>query len=203
MPSLGRRGSSPAKTMKISLQTLMALNASVALVLTSIRSSVAGIALLAFVIPFAMIIIGLTSPQKCNQLDPSKRWYFFVLAKTWVFTILGLILATSVFAASPYLRDRCVRGLKGDSRRYQITLWISGSRKVYDELTGRRLVLYDSKGFLGEIRNVGCSETIQNQKFLASQIWLIVSTDRQDALARNHKEFAVDIRTNGSIYISE
>ena len=135
--------------------------------------------------------------------DPSKRWYFFVLAKTWVFTCVGLVFMMLLCAASPYLRDRLVRGANGDTRTHQITIFFTGSRVVSDDMYGKRLSLYDSSGFVGEIRNVGCTETIQNGKLINSRIWLRVSTDRQDALDRNRKEYTVDIRPNGLLYIQD
>lgn len=189
--------------MTFGLQTLFALTTSLALVLTCVRSTEFGVALMVFVLPFTLMIIGITSPQLGNRLDPSKRWYFFVILKTWVFTLCGLIVLTLIFTVSPYLRDRFVRGLKGDTRRHQIAISFPGDQTTGNGLKGKRLMLHDSKGLVGEIRDVGCTESLQSGKLISSRIWLLVSTDREDALGRNRKQFNVDIRPDGSLYITD
>ncbi len=76
--------------MKFSLQMLLALNGAAAMQFFFLRSAPMGFILLFVVIPLGLIGIGLTSPQRDHQLDPSGRWYFMLLAKTWVLSVIGL-----------------------------------------------------------------------------------------------------------------
>ncbi len=76
--------------MKFSLQMLFALNGAAAMQFFFLRSPPVGFILLFVVIPFALIGLGLTSPRRDHQLDPSGRWYFMLLAKTWVLSVFGL-----------------------------------------------------------------------------------------------------------------
>ena len=98
--------------MKFSIQTLVAITASLAIGLLCLRAPKAGVGLMFFVLPVTMVLIGLTSPQNGNQLDPSKRWYLFVLAKAWGFTLVWLVAVGGLVTVSPRLEDR----LQRDSR---------------------------------------------------------------------------------------
>lgn len=131
--------------MTFNLQTLLALSASVALGLTCVRSAEVGIVIMLIILPVSMMIIGVTSPQRGNQLDPSKRWYLFVIVKTWAFTLVVLTLLSLLFGAAPSLRDRTVRALNGDMRKYQLEVSFPGDRKTSVRLESKSLKLYDSK----------------------------------------------------------
>jgi ABC-type spermidine/putrescine transport system permease subunit II len=56
---------------------------------------------LVLVLPFlCVMLIGLSSPQRGQQLDPTGRWYFNFVVQTWAMIWIGIviiILATAIF----------------------------------------------------------------------------------------------------------
>jgi hypothetical protein len=188
--------------MKFSLQTLIAVTASLALALICLRNLDLGVALLFVVIPFAMALIGLTSPQRGNQLDPSKRWYLFVLAKTWIFALVLLVSFSFAGAISPSLKHRLERAMNGDFRRYQIVILLPTTSHIGDELKGKHWQLYDSFGFVGEVRKVYDSMVFMGYGHQAGTYRaLLVSTNREDSKQRDRKEFDVSIRPDGTLLL--
>ena len=189
--------------MTFSLQTLLALLASSAVALACLRSATLGIALMVCVLPISMMLIGITSPSNGHQLDPSKRWYFFVLLKTWIYSLGILTLTALLFMAAPSLQDRVMRALDGDMRSYRIAVSFDGDEETSERLDENKQSLYDSVGLIGEVRDVGCWTTTQNGKQIGSRIWIVVSTDRDDVLQLNGAMLPIDIRPNGSLIIRD
>lgn len=189
--------------MKFGLQTLIALMTSIAIVFTVLRRPGMGILILLIVLPLCMGIIGLTSPQRANQLDPSKRWYLHVLTKTWVFSVVGVILMHLLYAASPTLEDRLTRSLNGDFRRQQFRISFRGDYHLYHAIEGKRLALFDSKGLVGEGYDAACYDEWMGERNVEFPIWLLVSTDRMDWLPRNQLKLDVELRPDGTLYIQD
>ena len=190
--------------MKFSLQTLIAINASLALALICFRNFNLGVALLFVVIPFAMALIGLTSPQRGNQLDPSKRWYLFVLAKTWIFALILVVSFPLVGAISPSLKHRMERAMNGDFRRYEVKILLPPTSLIGDELMGKHWQLYDSSGFVGEVRQVYTSMIYIGYGHQSDTYpTLLVSTNREDSMQRNRKVFDVTIRPDGTLLLMD
>ncbi len=185
-------------------QTLISLLTAVAIAQASLRNPIVGVSLIVFILPITLIIIGLTSPQNGTQLDPSGRWYFYVVAKSWAYSVLVLLSFGLFCLASPnYIRDRVVRIINGDTRRYQLLISFQGERSVSDSLAKKKLTLYDRHGLVGEVRDIGCTETLQSGKPIDSRIWIRVSTNRADVLNRNREKCAVEIRPNDKLFLSD
>jgi hypothetical protein len=187
--------------VKFSIQTLVAITASLAIALTCMRAPKVGVGLMLFVLPITMMLIGLTSPQSGNQLDPSKRWYLFVLAKTWIFTLVWIVSVGCLIAISPKLEDRLQRALRGDLRKHQIRVSFDGDEALWDELNGRRFTLYDSAGFVGEVRGVYYGELYQGGKKSHCEIHFIVSTNREDRDSMSVPRNAIELREDGSVFL--
>lgn len=189
--------------MRFSIQTLVALTASLAIAFLCMRDFEVGVGLMFFVLPVTMALIGLTSPQKGNQLDPSKRWYLFVLAKTWVFTLVWMVSVGCLIAISPKLEDRLQRAIRGDLRKHQIRVSFDGDEALWEELKGRRLTLYDSAGFVGEVRGVHYGEIYQRGKKSHFEIHFIVSTNREDRDSMSVPRNTIEIREDGSVLLTQ
>lgn len=186
-----------------STHTMIALTSGVGIAMVSLRNPTVGLALMLFVLPVAMVVIGLTSPQKGNQLDPSERWYLFVIAKTWVFTLIVLILSGLFWIVTPFeVQNRIVRAMRGDLRRYQFEMGFHSDRKAYEALMRQKVVLYDKQGFIGEVREISCTEKPLLGK-LEVRIWIKVSTDREDSHHRDLKMHMVDIRNDGTLFVMD
>ncbi len=147
-------------TMKtFSSQTLISLLTAVGIAQASLRNPIVGVSLIVFILPITLMIIGLTSPKNGTQLDPSGRWYFYVVAKSWAFSLIVLLSFGLFCLALPnYMRDRVVRAVNGDTRRHQLLISFQGERSVRDSLAKKKLTLYDRHGLVGEIRDIGCTE---------------------------------------------
>lgn len=189
--------------MKFSVQTLVALSTAVAIVMGTVRSGDVGVAVMCYVMPICMMIIAITSPKRGQQLDPTGRWYLFLLAKTWFYAALAFVLFGMVCVLSPYWEDRMFRAMDGDTRAYQIRISFEADREMYESQVGRRLKLYDKDGLVGEVRDLGFWESryVGMGKWTKDQVWLKVSTDRRDSRARNRMKFDVEVCDNGSLYI--
>ncbi len=192
-------------TMKtFSSQTLISLLTAVGIAQASLRNPIVGVSLIVFILPITLMIIGLTSPKNGPQLDPSGRWYFYVVAKSWAFSLIVLLSFGLFCLALPnYMRDRVVRAVNGDTRRHQLLISFQGERSVRDSLAKKKLTLYDRHGLVGEIRDIGCTGTLQNGGQIESRIWIRVSTDRDDVLNRNHEKCVVEIRSNDELFLSD
>ena len=187
--------------MKFSIQTLVAITASVAIALLCMRAPEVGVGLMFFVLPVTMMLIGLTSPQSGNQLDPSKRWYLFVLAKTWVFTLVWLVSVGCLLTISPKLEDRLQRAIRGDLRKHQIRVSFDADEALWEELKGRRFTLYDAAGFVGEVRGVQYGEVYQGGKGSHFEIHFTVSTNRDDVDSMSVPRVSIEIREDGSAFL--
>lgn len=154
-----------------------------------------------FVLPVAMVVIGLTSPQRGNQLDPSERWYLFVIAKAWGYTLLLLLLFGLAWIVTPFeVQKRIFRAIHGDLRRYQFEMGFRSDRTVYEALKRQKLVLYDKQGFIGEVREISCIEKPLRGE-LEARIWITVSTDREDSRHRKRMMHMVEIRDDGTLFV--
>lgn len=193
-----------SQLLRFNSQTLISLLTAVGIAQASLRNPIVGVSLIVFIFPFTLMIIGLTSPKKGTQLDPSGRWYFYVVAKSWAFSVLLLLCFGLFCLVSPsYVRDRVVRAINGDTRQHQFLISFQGERSVSDSLAKKKLTLYDRHGLVGEVRDIGCTETLQNGKRIDSCIWIRVSTNRDDVLSRNREKCVVEIRPNDKLFLSD
>jgi hypothetical protein len=119
------------------------------------------------------------------------------------FSLCGIVLAIALCAVSPATHERLARGLRGDTRAYQITIITHGDRSTCNKLSQKPFVLRDSTGVIGEVRFSSCTERVRSDGSIDAQIWLRVSTDRKDSLSRNHGTFEIVFQPDGSLYLKD
>ncbi|MDP1560561.1 MAG: hypothetical protein Q8M16_04105 [Pirellulaceae bacterium] len=62
---------------------------------------------LAVFLPFVcLMVIGLSAPQRGQQLDPTGKWYFHFVLQTWAMTWSILLIVTLLAAISPSIRHQ-------------------------------------------------------------------------------------------------
>ena len=182
--------------MKFSIQTLLAVLASFALLLASWQYLAFVLWGLALGFPAAVGIIGLTSPQKGRQLDPSRRWYLFLLVKTWGFTVAALIMAATALPFFPGYADRIDRAMKGDFRKYQTVISFYAAPLETPDLEDQIWRIYDAKGFVGECRPFDVWE-----KEGESLVFGRVSTDRQDVVYGKRDSLRGEWKEDGALWL--
>jgi hypothetical protein len=192
--------------MSFSIQSLLAFTTSVAIALAPATSEEGGYLAIAFLAcaPFVMMIIAITSPQRGNQLDPSRRWYLFFIAKTWMF-LIGLLLSVFLFyTALDYLPDRVTRAIDGDffKRVVGIRVLMEIDETKIDSVLQKDV--FDSIGYIGVVRRahphgnfsrVGLPE-------MEHEYYFYISTDRDD-LGDSNKTNRITIRPDGTLYLED
>jgi hypothetical protein len=79
--------------MKISMETMWSLMSASCLLATCFRLPALGLLLIFVVVPFSIMVVAVTAPAMADgsSLDVSTRWLFFLLGKTFVFSVIGLV----------------------------------------------------------------------------------------------------------------
>ena len=72
---------------------------------------------------------------------------------------------------------------------------------MWDELNGRRFTLYDSAGFVGEVRGVQYGEVYQGGNKSHFEIHFIVSTNREDVDSMSVLRDSIEMREDGSVFL--
>jgi len=92
--------------MNFGSKTMLAMPCAVSIILLSIRSPWLCIALV-LVLPFlCVMLIGLSSPQRGQQLDPTGRWYFYFVVQTWAMIWIGFLVMALAAALFPSLQHQ-------------------------------------------------------------------------------------------------
>lgn len=184
--------------MKFSIQTSLAVLASFALLLTCWHYLTVVLWGLVLGFPTVVMIIGLTSPQNGRQLDPSRRWYLFLLAKTWLLTVSGLILVAITLSFFPGLSNRVDRAMNGDFRAYQTGISFYGDPMETPAGEARRWKIYDSKGLVGECHGFGVWEK-EGQRL----VYCKVSTNRKEFVYGKRFSLHVERQEDGTLMIKD
>lgn len=84
------------KSIKFDLMTMIALLASASLVCAGPANPYVVFGIVMVGLPVSMMLVAISSPKEGTSLNVRSRWYFFLLGKTWCFTIAFWILAILV-----------------------------------------------------------------------------------------------------------
>ncbi len=182
--------------MRFSVQTLLALTSAIAIHCAAIRHQEVTFLIVCIAMPVCIMLFAITSPQKGNQLDPSRRWYLHLLAKTWIYTV-GIFLVVLLFSLTHrHIPDRLERAFIGDFYRNLcwIELKLSPESPLEDLVSG--VEVYDKLGYVGIIRNVSIYEKsglyAENSTRRVASLKISTDRDRSDFDQINEHSFKLD-----------
>lgn len=171
--------------MKFDLMTMIALLAAATLICaTSVNPYVVfGVTMVG--LPVAMMLVAITSPKQGTTLNVTSRWYFFLLAKTWCFTvgflIFAILFATLFVHFLPRPSDRIWRMTQGDFRARVVYVEADLGELAVSDLKPFPKPIYDESGLVGECRYHGLQTFFDsNNNTIHEANYLRLHTDRSD-----------------------
>lgn len=185
--------------------TMIALLASASLVCAGPANPYVVFGIVMVGLPVSMMLVAISSPKEGTSLNVRSRWYFFLLGKTWCFTIAFWILAILVmsFGASftPGLSNRFYRMSQGDYRARVVYVTAELEDLTLAELNKAVMPLFDERGQIGECRGIYEQDVWNNATGTTYRITRMkVTTDRKDL--REDSKFVVR-RSGSKIYLTE